>query len=450
MKISTRTGSIALLAATALVTAGCSSSVKTVASSTDKVTLQYAQWVDTQTPAYQACADAFHARNPNITVKITQTAWGQYWQNLTTQVASGTAPDVFTDSVAYYPDFQKNSQILDISSYVTRDKVDLSQYRSGLADLWIRDGKRYGLPKDWDAVGLVYNKDLLTAAGVDPASLNNLTWNPTDGGGFEKLIAQMTVDANGKHGDQAGFDKNHVKTYGLVADLDAGANGQTSWGNLAVSNGFQFTNKNPFGTQYNYNDPKFTDTIAWLNGLQAKGYMSRYDQHSSLGSDAVMASGKAALGMAGSWMANTYLTSTKQHFAFAPLPIGPVGRRTASNSLSDAIYAGSTHKEQAWQWVKFLASSQCQDLVAAKAVVLPAVKSSSVKAVAAYQAKGMDVQPFLDEVAAPNGSFLLPLTDHSADIGTLVQNALDTVWLGQDQPGAALTKANGQVNALFK
>lgn len=419
------------------------------ASNSKPVTLKYTLWVDAQLPAYQACADAFHAKNPNITVKISQLAWGDYWKALTTEVTAGTAPDVFTDSVAYYPDFQANNQLVDLQPYITRDKVDLSQYQAGL-DMWARDGKRYGLPKDWDAVGLVYNTKMLQNAGVDPASLDNLTWNPTDGGSFEKLIAKMTVDANGVRGDQPGFDKNHVKTYGIVLDLDAGAGGQTSWGDLAESTGFTFLDKNPWGTKYNYQDPRLAATITWIKGLADKGYLPKYDQHSSLGSDAVLAAGQAALGMAGSWMASTYLTNTKQQFAFAPLPAGPVGIRTASNSLSDAIWAGSKHKEEAWQWVKFLASPECQDIVASKAVVFPAIKEASAKAMDAFKAKGWDMNAFLTEANQPDGTFMLPLTDHAADIAQGVQDGLDKVWLGQDNATAALAAIQKQVDALFQ
>jgi len=437
----------ALLAAAAALTA-CSSSSSD--SSNGNVTLRYALWVDTQAPAYQDCANAFHADHPNIKIKIEQTAWAEYWTNLTTEVTAGTAPDVFTDSVAYYPDFQTNNQIVDLEPYVKRDHVDLSHFRPGLADLWVRDGKRYGLPKDWDAVALVYNAKLVQAAGVDPASLQNLTWNPTDGGDFEKLIAKLSVDDHGRRGDQPGFDKNHVKTYGIVLDLDAGAGGQTSWGNLAVANGFQFLDKNPFGTHYKYDDPKLAETIAWIKGLQDKGYLGRYSQHSSLGSDAVLASGRAALGMAGSWMASTYLSNKKVDFAFAPLPAGPAGRHTASNTLSDAIYAGGKHKDQAWEWVKFLASPKCQHLVAKRAVVFPAIKSASDEALSAFQSQHMDMQAFVTETSQPGASFLLPLTDHAADVAETVQNGLDAVWLGQDSPADALKKVNDHVNGLFK
>ena len=38
---------------------------------------------------------------------------------------------------------------------------------------------------------------------------------PTDGGTFEKFIAHMTIDSNGVRGDEPGFDKANIKTYGF-------------------------------------------------------------------------------------------------------------------------------------------------------------------------------------------------------------------------------------------
>ncbi len=119
-----------LLASTALT--ACSSSATDDAAK-GQVTLNYWLWDDNQLASYQSCADAFHTANPNINVKITQTAWAQYWTNLTTQLAAGQAPDVWTDQTSYYPQFVSSQQILDIQPYVDADKVDLNQYQDGLA-----------------------------------------------------------------------------------------------------------------------------------------------------------------------------------------------------------------------------------------------------------------------------------------------------------------------------
>lgn len=441
----------ALLALALLgATAACGGSGSDDASG-GKVTLNYWLWDDNQTASYQQCADAFHAANPDVTVKITQTAWDQYWQNLTTQLASGSAPDVWTDHVSYYPQLVTSNQILDIQPYVDRDKVDLAQYQSGLADLWVKDGKRYGLPQDWDTMALVYNTALLSRQGIGAPALQSLTWNPSDGGSLEQTVAKATVDKNGHNGLDPAFDKNNVKVYGFLPEWADGSQGQNGWGDLAVSDGFSYLDKNPWGSHYNYDSPQLADTIDWFKHLIAKGYAPEFDKQSTLGRDAVMDAGQGAITLAGSWTINSYLSpSAKQKYAFAPLPTGPAGRKTPINGLSDAIYAGTSHKEQAWQWVKFLGSSACQDLVAKNAVVFPAIKEAGAKSLAAHQAKGQDVHVFTDEAAAPGGTFFLPVTDHGNEISQTVQDAIQSAILGQSDTASALKKANGTVNGMFK
>jgi multiple sugar transport system substrate-binding protein len=451
MKDPTRVAAALLAVALAGSMAACSSSTSADNASNGKVTLNYWLWDDNQTASYQACADAFDTANPNITVKITQTAWAQYWQNLTTQLSAGDAPDVWTDHASYYPQFVSSNQILDIQPYVARDKVDLNQYQAGLADLFVKDGKRYGLPKDWDTMALVYNTTLLSKQGIDATSLANLTWNPADGGTLEQVIAKATVDKNGHNGLDPAFDKNNVKVYGFLPEWADGSQGQNGWGDFAESDGFSFLDKNPWGSHYNFDAPKLADTINWYKQLIAKGYAPKFDKQSTLGRDAVMDAAQGAITITGSWTINSYLSATaKQKYAFAPLPVGPVGRKTAINGLSDAIYAGTKHKEQAWQWVKFLGSSACQDLVAKNAVVFPAIKEATDKSLAAHQDKGQDVHVFTDEAKAPGGTFFLPITDHGNEISQTVQDAIQSIILGQTDAATGLKKANDTVNAMFQ
>src|ERR1700759_4650629 len=159
----------ALLLATSLLVA---------ASARGATEINYCLWVVLQLPAYQAAAAAFEKANPDIKVKITQTSWGDYWTTLSTGFVSGTAPDVFSDHLARYPEFVENELLVDIAPLIKRDKVPTNIYLGGLFDLWGKDGKQYGFATDWDKIALIYNKAMLQQAGVDPKDLNELTWNP--------------------------------------------------------------------------------------------------------------------------------------------------------------------------------------------------------------------------------------------------------------------------------
>jgi multiple sugar transport system substrate-binding protein len=168
--------------------------------------INYWLWDSSQQPSYQACADAFEKENPDIKIKITQTGWFDYWNALNTAFVSGTAPDVFWDHLSRYPEFIDNGLLVDLAPLIARDKVPTDIYVGGLVKVWGRNGKQYGLPKDWDTIGVVYNRAVLEKAGVDPKSLWDLNWNPKDGGTFGQLLAKLSIDESSKNGLDPNFN----------------------------------------------------------------------------------------------------------------------------------------------------------------------------------------------------------------------------------------------------
>ncbi|RME97883.1 MAG: sugar ABC transporter substrate-binding protein [Chloroflexi bacterium] len=419
----------------------------------EAVTLQYSLWDANQLPAYQTCADNFTAQNPNIKIEISQLGWGDYWNNLQTSMVAGNAPDVFTNHLAKYPEFVANNQLVDIQPMVDKDNVDLGIYMGDLADLWTKDGKRYGLPKDWDTIAVIYNKEMLDAAGVTVDELNAATWNPQDGGTFEEIAAKLTLDANGNNGLSPDFDKSNVTQYGYVpfAYQDTGgAYGQTQWSHFAVSNGWKF-NDGLYDTKYYYDDPKFIETIDWMQGIVIdKGYSPAFEQVASLGGNALFTSGKVALTTDGSWMIGTYSGNSDFEVGFARLPQGPEGRKSMFNGLADSIWAGSKHQAEAWEWVKYLASPECANVVGDAGVVFPAQEQAVERALKAYQGRGLDVSAFTQQALEKDGTFLFPVTDNASEITDIMTEALDSIFLGQVEPAEALPAANEKVNATFK
>ncbi len=427
------------------VAAGWSASAQT------PTTLQYWLWDSNQQPAYQACANNFAKENPGITVKISQKGWGDYWTAITTGFVSGTSPDVFTNHLAYFPEYAANNQLLDIAPLIARDKVATNGYYPGLKDLWGKGGKQYGLPKDWDTVGVFYNADLLKKLGMTPANLANLNWNPTDGGTWQKAIARMTVDKAGNNGTSAKFDKAQVATYGYQTGYGAGFNGQTEWSFYAATTGWKY-NEGLFGKKYNYNDPRFIQTMQWLADLNLKyGLIPSYADVQTSGGDALFRAGKVAMVTNGSWMIGDYTKKQSFKVGVAPLPIGPNGKRMSMfNGLADSIWVGSKNQDAAWKWVKYLASSACQNVVGSAGAVFPALPEATDKALAAYKATGVDVSAFVKQAKASGGTFLFPITDNASQINDIMTSTLQSVFLGKAKAADVLPAANDKVNALFK
>ncbi|MDX1523586.1 MAG: sugar ABC transporter substrate-binding protein, partial [Anaerolineae bacterium] len=420
------------------------------APSGEAVEIRYGLWDSAQQPAYEQCAAEFTSANPNITVKVEQSGWDDYWSTIQTGMVAGNAPDVFTNHLAKYPEFASKNQIVDIQPLVERDGVPTDIYIGELAELWTREGKRYGLPKDWDTIAIFYNKGMLEEAGIDPAVMEDWTWNPQDGGTFEEVIAQLTIDANGNNALSPDFDKDNVEQFGFIHQGAGNGYGQTQWSWLAVPNGFRFQDE-LWGTEFHYDDPALAETLEWYAGLMERGLAPTLPDVSSLGAAALFQSGRGAMTSEGSWNIKNYLDNSDFEVGFAPLPIGPEGRKSMFNGLADSIFVGTEHQEEAWEWVKFLASPTCQNIVGEYAVVFPAIDSAVDKALAAHEAKGADVSAFTEQALAPDGTFLFPVADNASEISTIMQQVEEGIYLGtiDDVPGA-LQAANEEVNALFQ
>jgi multiple sugar transport system substrate-binding protein len=436
-----------------LALAGCTSGMSGGGDSASGE-VRYWLWDSNQLPAYQDCANAFQQKNPDVKVKVEQVGWDDYWNNLNASFVAGNAPDVFTDHLGKFGEFVKNHQIEPLDDLVKRDHVDTNAYFPGLADLWVGpDSARYGLPKDWDTVGVFYNKKMAADAGVADQDLATMTWNPNDGGTLGKILAKLSVDKNGKHGDQPGFDPKNVKTYGLGYDGKGAASGsgQVQWSWLAASNGFGFTDKNPWGTKYHYSDPSFVQTMTWFQNMIKKGYIAPLSVASGGVSDNdQFGAGSYATVPEGDWMISSMTGYKGIQTGIAPLPTGPSGKRASMfNGLADSIWSGSQHKEAAWKWVKFLASADCQNIVGNHGVVFPALPSGTDAAKAKYKDKGIDVTPFTVNVDDKT-TFPFPITDHASQITEILQPTFDSILSLQADPASALQQANQQINALFQ
>jgi multiple sugar transport system substrate-binding protein len=440
----------ALAASATLLFSGCSASGGE--SADGSVELDYWLWDSNQQPGYEECAAAFTEANPEIKVKTTQYGWDDYWTTLTTGLVSGDGPDVFVGHLTRYPELASKGQLLPIDDVVEAGDADLGIYREGLADLWVAlDDKRYGLPKDYDTIAVFANQGLLDEAGITAEQANSLAWNPDDGGTYEAAIAHLTVDTNGVRGDEPGFDKSSIATYGLGLNSSGGAMGQTEWSEYALSNDWEPANKNPWGTEFNYGDPKFIETVAWFQSLAEKGYMPTLQiAASGVGQLDSYGAAKYAMVTEGSWNTKSYFALSDVKTTVLPVPTGPNGQHASMfNGLADNIAATTKHPEEAKKFIAFMATKECQDITASKGIAFPAVEASAEISKQAFADQGIDTTPFqlpIDE----KSTYLAPVADHWTDINALMTATMDSIMSLEGDPATDLPKANDAVNALFQ
>jgi multiple sugar transport system substrate-binding protein len=412
--------------------------------------LNYWLWDQYQLPVYRACADEFEKQNPDIKIKITQTGWSDYWSALNRAFIFGVGPDVLTNHVAGFPELIAYNLLVDIGPLIARDKISTDVYFSGLFKIWGKDGKQYGLPKDWGTVAMVYNKLMLEKAGIDPKSLLNLHWNPKNGGSFGQLVAQLSIDANGKNGLEADFKPKNVRQYGLLIRGQPDGFGPVEWSHLAISNGFKFYD-GPWSRHFYYDDPKLAETIQWMADTELnKGYIVPAQDARESGAPLLFAAQKGALAFVGSGDINWCKENCQFEIGFAPLPEGPVGHQAVLfPGLADSIWVGSKHQEEAWKWVKFLASSQAQKIVGGSGLALPAIPEATELAKDALAKRGIDITFYISEAADPNPVFLLPISFCEREILRITDPAFDLIFFSGEDAGKTLKAANEKVNALF-
>jgi len=409
-----------------IVLAGCGGSGSPTSQNGQQVVhLTYALWDANQQPTYQKSIDQFEQLHPNIKVTIEQNPWTQYWQKLDTEFAGNSAPDVFWDHVAYFPQLVQEGALMNLTPLIQQDKLDLSVYYPQLLKPYQYQGNYYGLPKDWDTITLFYNKNIFQQMGL--AAPDNLSWDPTDGGSFVKLLQQLTVDNNGRHPNQAGFDPQSVKQYGFVS-LNSD---QEIYLNYIAMNGGSFLDQ-PFGKHFTFNQPQSVQALQFLVNLISKWHVSPPASETNNASniaEQLFARGQAAIIETGSWNVAYIASQTNFPFGIAELPAGPQGRVSVFNGLADAISAKTKHPQEAWELFKWLASPQSEQIVANHGTVWPGVQSADQNFLQYWQQKGLDVSAFLKEAQGTTVSF--PITPGFNEAFTKINDIFNQMYLGQ-------------------
>ena len=108
----------------------------------------------------QKMVEAFEATHENIRIEVETIGYDDYFTQMQTRVAGGTAPDCYELNIENFAAYANKGLLAEITG---QDLSGLNETALGAFNV---NGKQYGLPESFSNVVLIYNKDLFDQAGV--------------------------------------------------------------------------------------------------------------------------------------------------------------------------------------------------------------------------------------------------------------------------------------------
>jgi multiple sugar transport system substrate-binding protein len=314
-----------------------------------------------QIPIQEQLAKAFMDAHPDIKVEFLRVPDSDAAQNkLTLTINAGNPPQVILPSGVYGINVFIDQGIwADLTPYLKKDNLDLAQLFQE-ATLPAARGEGYygknsnvvvGIPVAMHGHFLGYNKDLFQKAGLpDPPH----TWNDP-GWTYDKLLEyaqRLTLDANGKHAGEAGFDPNNIVQYGL-ARFDADI----------VWRGYGAHEYDPATRKVGYNTPEYIEGLQFAVDLIHTYHVIPTQEAAAALSGATKTeegtlqawiSGKAAMAELCTCDLPTWGAVKNFQWDVAPIPRGPKRLFSYLNMDVGAIVDKASNKDAAWELLKFM------------------------------------------------------------------------------------------------
>ncbi|RKQ87721.1 carbohydrate ABC transporter substrate-binding protein (CUT1 family) [Solirubrobacter pauli] len=251
----------------------------------------------------------FEAAHPGTKVDIQFVPWAQAHDKFVTAIAGGKVPDVAEMGTTWTPEFADQGALLE------QPEIAKDDYVSSLVDAATLDGKVYGKPWYAGARSLIYRKDLLEKAGVEPPK----TWDDME-------AAAKAIKAKDKGVYPVGFTGLSEHMY-LPTIWQAG-------GEIATQDGDTWKSA--------LNSPEAAQALDWYASFYKDGYVPK----AAIGweepdAQTAFINGDIAMLIAGGWGYNSIIATKpelEEKIGTALTPTGPSGKGTA--------FAGGSHLVQ--------------------------------------------------------------------------------------------------------
>ncbi|MBI2597441.1 extracellular solute-binding protein [Candidatus Daviesbacteria bacterium] len=272
--------------------------------------------------------------NPKVTINYVKQSITNYRTRLQTQIREGVGPDIFRIHNSWLPMLQSDL------APAPSDVFSLSDYKAMFYPVaeasFIKGNNILAAPMEIDGLALFYNEEMLTGIGGKP---------PTNWQEFIDLATKMTVkDASG------------IKTAGAAL----GATGNVDfWPDLIGLLLFQ----QPGARIDNVASEEAAEVLRFYTGFVIDPKRKVWDVNLPPAAQ-MFAQGRLGFYFAPSWRAyELRVANPSLRFKVAPVP-QLSGRNVAYATFwAEAVSITSKHPKEAWQFIKFLTSSEAEKLL---------------------------------------------------------------------------------------
>lgn len=330
-------GAVAVGLAMLAGVSACSSS-PSQGSSNQNVTLQWGFWDQGSAgdKTYQQLADEVHKKYPNITVKLTQPPFADYFTKLQSQLAAGTTPCIVSMQSLRLPGFA--SAMEPLGSLLKEQGFQASDWDAGALKALQYNGEQYALPYGFSTMILYYNKDAFAQAGLAEPKPG---WTIADFEADAKKLTQVT----GKPAFGQSFSDLHMFSMLYAED---GALPVTDKGKLNLTNSAM---ESAFG---------------WYSGLSTKEKVASTPASSAdipWGEQQLVA-GNVSMAVDGTWDLVQNATTAKFNVGVVTLPVGSKGGGTLSANSGFGISKTCQHKKEAAQAISVIVGADASKIAA--------------------------------------------------------------------------------------
>ncbi|MEU8147540.1 extracellular solute-binding protein [Nonomuraea sp. NPDC048901] len=310
--------------------------------------LQFMYWGSTfEQKAVEKMLRQFEQKKPGVKVKALFTP-DEYDVKLNTLVASGRVPDVGYVPMAMSFRLAEQGKLVDLFPYLKK-YPQLAGYLPD-AYLWYGQDKLHGVATANEVELLWYSKQAIADAGIAPPpadAASAWTWDQ-----MVQNAYKLTIDQNGKHPDESGFDPKQIKQFGISSSITYGA----AWYGFLRSNGGDFADE--AGKRCLLDSP---EAIKVFQNLQDLIYKHRVmpgpGQLAATGDDVpgtniLLKTKRVAMVVDGHWSLLD-MNESKTDFGLGVLPKYAEPFTATQVAGASAVFAGTKHVEEAVELFAF-------------------------------------------------------------------------------------------------